>query len=576
MNISRRGLLAGAAAGAGALALQRFGSSFVAQAQDAPGARLPVGMNLAGIADWEPGFPFRNLMWGARLWLSKNQDLQGPWNTEQTSKIPLDSNGYPLQIPFKVAGVEAPQIVFTIVPNVLKPGRYVLLHEGVGEITGMGSTKVLEARPGRVLLEMKHDPNTPEGFHIMRSQKGDHVRNIRIVPLAEEKADLSRNPFRSEFLDFVAPFHALRFMDWATTNASLEESWAARKKPSFYSMVGEGGDPEATWGPAPTPLQRLLSGGVALEVMIQAANITGIDPWLCVPHRADEDYVRQMARLVKEQLDPKLKVYVEYSNELWNWGFTQAQWMLRSKEAGALLEAAGEKAWEDDAKTKGANFPERIGALTRRALGPWEAEWSGADRQRLVRVVGVQHAWQDAANRTARWVVKHGGADALAPAGYIGPSDVEYKLWDARGDKLTAEQVLADLDAAFERDTAKWTRDQAALARELKLDYVVYEGGQHIQPEGQADNKPYAPALAQAQQHPKMYELYMRNFQLHQEVGTKLFCAFSSVGKQGQRWGSWGHKASYEQPLSEAPKMRAILDANTPRPKLKALPSKRV
>src|SRR3712207_5609122 len=39
-----------------------------------PPARLPIGMNLAMIADWEVGFPFLNLMWGARPWLTRDRD----------------------------------------------------------------------------------------------------------------------------------------------------------------------------------------------------------------------------------------------------------------------------------------------------------------------------------------------------------------------------------------------------------------------------------------------------------------------------------------------------------------------
>ena len=99
------------------------------------------------------------------------------------------------------------------------------------------------------------------------------------------------------------------------------------------------------------------------------------------------------------------------------------------------------------------------------------------------------------------------------------------------------------------------------LARSFNVDMVVYEGGQGVQPEGQ-QALPYMPALAGAQQHPGMYDLYMKNFILHQEAGCKLFCAFSSVGQQGTRYGSWGHAARYGQPLSETPKLRAILDVN--------------
>jgi hypothetical protein len=160
--------------------------------------------------------------------------------------------------------------------------------------------------------------------------------------------------------------------------------------------------------------------------------------------------------------------------------------------------------------------------------------------------------------------MENGGADVLAPSGYFGPSDAEYKIWEMRGAGLTADQVITDLARAFARDTTQRTKQQAAVAKELGLGYVVYEGGQHIQPKRQA-NLPYNPALAAAQKHSGMYDLYVSNLRLHEGAGCQLFCAFSSVSRQGTRWGSWGAKGSYDEPLSEAPKMRALLDCNAPR-----------
>ena len=97
------------------------------------------------------------------------------------------------------------QVPFTVLPNVRRPGRYVLLHDGTGSFGGIMGTTVLRAQPGRVLLDMKHDPATLEGITIVRSKRGDHVRNIRIVSIEDEKADLAANPFLPEFLDFCRP-----------------------------------------------------------------------------------------------------------------------------------------------------------------------------------------------------------------------------------------------------------------------------------------------------------------------------------------------------------------------------------
>ncbi|WP_203330721.1 hypothetical protein [Rhodovastum atsumiense] len=535
-----------------------------ANEQRKPLPRLPIGMNLSGIADYDPGFPFRNLMWGARPWLTTNLECCGPWDTEQIAHFELDANGYPLEAPIRVPASSEWQVPFTVLPNVRRPGRYVLLHEGTGSFAGVMNTTVLSAQPGRVLLDMKHNPTLLEGIVITRSKRGDHVRNIRIVAIEDEKADLAANPFLPEFLDFCRSFHCLRFMDWAVTNGSLEEEWGRRKRPDFYTMVGISGDPDGTWGPPPSAFDYRFSGGVAIEVMLELANMLGVAPWLCIPHRASDEYIAEYARLTRAKLDPRLPIYLEYSNELWNWGFIQSHWMLRSTLAGDMVKAKGVQPWEDEGTRAGTAHPERIGALFRRAFAIWEREWTGRDRARLVRACTVQHAYIDAARRTAEWCARNGGADVLAPGGYFGPGEVEYAAWAAKGAKLSADDVIADMRRVLKRDTMPWTRAQAGIAQVYGLGYAVYEGGQHLQPANQ-EELPYNPALAAAQVNPGMYDLYVEDLRLHQEIGCRLFCAYSSVSQQGTRYGSWGAKASYLQPLAQAPKMRALLECNTQR-----------
>ena len=560
--IGTTGALATAAMTGGLLRGGEAALSTDAPSQDRP--RLPIGMNLSGIADYDPGFPFRNLMWGARPWLTANRECCGPWDTGQIARFELDAAGYPLESPIRVPASADWQVPFTVLPNVRRPGRYVLLHEGTGSFAGIMGTKVLSAEPGRVLLDMKHSPALLEGIAIIRSKRGDHVRNIRIVSIEDEKANLAANPFLPEFLAFCRPFHALRFMDWGVTNGSLEEEWSGRKHPGFYTMVGTSGDPDAVWGPPPSAFERRFAGGVAIEVMIQLANMLGVAPWLCIPHRASDDYIAEYARLVRANLDPRLPIYLEYSNEMWNWGFVQSQWMLRSTLAGDLVQAKGVQAWEDREKRAGTAHPERIGALFRRAFAIWEREWTGRDRARLIRVCAVQHAYIDAARRTAKWCARNGGADVRSPGGYFGPSETEYAAWAQKGAKLTAADVVSDMRRVLERDTMPWTRAQAAIAHACGFGYAVYEGGQHLQPADQQD-LPYNPALAAAQVDPAMYDLYVQNLRLHRDNGCQLFCAYSSVSRQGTRFGSWGAKASYLQPLQQAPKMRALLDCNTQR-----------
>jgi hypothetical protein len=525
--------------------------------------KLPIGMNLSSISDWQPGFPFRNLFMGSRPWITRNTDYSQPYNPKTHDAFEYDADGYPLQVPIVAPGVKAPQDVLTYLPNRLKPGVYILLYDGEGEVDAtFGATKVLSRKPGRLKLQMLHDGKQLETILIRKSKRGNHVRNIRVVAEADENVDLNLFPFTQEFLDFCRPFHCLRFMDWGQTNNSIEENWKDRKRPTFYTQAGMGGDPDALYGPPLTPFQLRFAGGVAFEFMIKLCNELKIDPWFCIPHRATDDYISQFAEFVKANLDPDLKVYVEYSNEVWNWGFAQAGWMIRSKLAGDLVEAKGGKAWTDADKKKGGFHPERIGALFRRAFGIWEQIWSGKDRDRLVRVCSVQGMWFDASKRTVKWCADHGGADAVSPAAYVGPDKDIYARWAAAGANLTPEQVTADL--MLGKEIVREDNAPARIvryARSFGMRFVAYEGGQHIQPQGQVD-QPYSPALTAVQYHPKMYDLYVELLRFQRDLGCELFCHYSSTGNQGTRHGSWGAKVSYSESNDISPKMRALIACN--------------
>lgn len=543
-----------------------------------PMPKLPIGMNLSAFDDWQTGYPFKNLMWGARPWITRNPQEGGPFETNFATKIPLDENGYPTEVPFTPEG-KSEQVVFTLINKLVPPGVYILLYDGEGEIGPAVGTKVLQAEPGRVTLELTGGSfnSDYQGFTILRSAKGNHIRNIRILKEADEKADFDANPFREDFLEYCKQWHVLRFMDWQATNDSLEDEWKDRKKPTFYTMVGRGGDAIGLTKNPASEFRRLFSGGVALEILIKLANLTKVNPWFCVPHRATPEYMREMAQMIKTQLDPSLKAYIEYSNELWNWQFQQAQWMLRTKIAADRLAGQSKTGWKGNtppaefpldngtvAKDGGADHPERTAALARRCFEIFEEVFQGEDARRIVRVIGVQQTWPDTIRRTVRWVMDHGGADAVSPAGYFWPDKETYAKWEAAGASLTAEDVISDMNTILDTKIANYIQEIGGIADQFKLQYVVYEGGQHIQPKDQQE-KPYMSALKEVQFSKGLYDCYIKNFRFHEAAGCDLFAAFASFSEQGKKFGSWGHQEYLGQPRDEIPKFGALLDVNIPK-----------
>ena len=125
----------------------------------------------------------------------------------------------------------------------------------------------------------------------------------------------TRQIFSATFLSALRPFSTLRFMDWTNTNSN----------PGFY---GDPGHHAAEWAERRLPTDATQDDqgtkhGVAWEYAIALCNQTGKDMWINIPVAATDDYVKNLALLLKRTLNPSLHIYVEHSNEVWNFGFPQ-------------------------------------------------------------------------------------------------------------------------------------------------------------------------------------------------------------------------------------------------------------
>jgi hypothetical protein len=276
--------------------------------------------------------------------------------------------------------------------------------------------------------------------------------------------------------------------------------------------------------------------------MIDLCNQLDVDPWFCIPHRADDDYVRGFARLVRERLEPDRKIYIEYSNECWNGIFEQARYC------------------RDEGKRLGLStndYEAQLRYYSRRSVeifDSWEKEFGG--RERLTRVLCTQSAnpW------TGTTVLDFDGAaknaDAIAIAPYFG-----YR-WGSpdRADEV-AKMTPDDLVKALADDLKESRRhieEYAAIAKKHDLKLMAYEGGQHLAGHGGAENNDSLTALFHAaNRHPGMKDLYTRHLADWNASGGDLFCVFSSMGRYS-KWGSWGLLENAAQHPQTVAKYQAI------------------
>ena len=162
---------------------------------------------------------------------------------------------------------------------------------------------------------------TPDGQRLTLSitstdpdGNGEYVRNVSIVHENHLELFQAGEIFTPEFTELHADSRAVRWMaaqDAHHTVPGAEGEFDGVHNGDYYTF---------NQGTNGTPLN-----GYPIDVIIEFSNKTGTDPWISIPVNGSDDYVRGMAEYIEANLDPRLKVHVEYANENWNGVFDSYQ-----------------------------------------------------------------------------------------------------------------------------------------------------------------------------------------------------------------------------------------------------------
>jgi hypothetical protein len=514
-------------------------TSVTALFEPRPPLVMSLGMNLGGVTDWATDWTFTDWFRRIRSWRTRNADGSGGWDSNLAQQIPRDAHDWVTQVPFLPPN-QPPQIVHTIMTEVQATGTIRLRWQGAGSFRiqagGLPATW-FHPTGGSGFADLTiTQRNAPLALEIHATSGPDYLRHFRIEsPGFHGQTDAQ--PFHPIYLDSLQGFSGLRFMDWQRTNASPLSTWSQRTTTASATQTR----PE----------------GVALEFIADLSNALQQDAWICIPHLADDDFVRQAARLLRDRLHPSLRVKVEYSNETWNTAgpFTQTVYVQDQGEALGL----GATRWE-----AGQRF------VARRSAQIWKIfaeEFAGPHQSRLVKVLATQGA------NTAVTNLRLGGLndpainpeqihpDALAIAPYFGrtysPGQITANGYPSVDEVVTTASIQ-DIE-----NVRTQVRAQRVIADVQGWDLICYEGGQHfVGIQGAESNTTLTQILITANRDPRMYDRYIEYLSMLREEGVREFANFSHVGAPSQ-WGSWGVLETQDQALSQAHKYRALRDWQT-------------
>lgn len=497
--------------------------------------RSAVGTNLNAITYWSTEIPFVDVMKSSGEWVSGDKTQ---WSNKQP--LDLDENGWVRSL---APGQVARTLMLREIGDRYPAGQYLVRYKGQGTLKFEYSASIVSQKPGEMVIQV-----TPQSggvsMLIEATNPADYLRDIvitipggicegdsftyvqgpqkcqgrRFLSYADHSERILFNPV---FLDRLRTYSVLRFVNWMQTNHSPVANWSQRTPPSAR-----------TWAAA---------SGVPVEVLFELANRVNAHPWLAIPHKADDAYVRNLARMAKARLNADLRVYVEHSNEVWNAQFAQS--------AYAAQQAAAQTPPIDQIQYH---------ALRSRTLGGIFKEELGSSRVVAVLAAQTGNLWTgsralDYLNGRFKGAI---GVDALAIGPYFAvmPGPKEAGTYTA----MTPEALFEYVHSKILPTVFAAVKNYSKLAKANNLPLIAYEGGQHLVGIQSAENNAELTALFLTfNRDPRIKQLYLDYMSGWKQAGGELFVHYFDVGRF-DKWGAWGALEYVDQPRSTAPKFDAL------------------
>ena len=511
-----------------------------------------LGLNTADVREDTSSVQFLNLFKSA---IPFQETI--PWGTSKG--VEFDKNGWPTALNGGKAGTK---FLNRLPEGTVEDGFFTVLYDGEGEIFYGNDARLIVHRPNKDIIEIKagKDHILNASLFIKKTTADNYIRNIRILPeggicegtpdirvrqaeqcgtakflsfeehhqpLTEDiEANKSALVFNPDYLHFMKDFQVLRFMNMSGMTRNPEAEWTERNTQE-----------KATWG------GKYGSRGAPVELMVALANQVKADPWFSMPYKASDDYVRQFGEYVHKHLDPDLKAYIEYSNEVWNPIFIHHDYAIDKGIEAGLDESRSPAGYKWYSKRSVEVF--KI----------WEQAFGG--QQRLIRTLGSWASNQNMSSLILSFEDAYKYTDAIAIGPYVSAHPKELRKANNVDDVF---KLMMDKTSKWGmRSIISYIQKQAKVANSYGVDLVAYEGGQHLVDwdTRKVDDDPN-PLLYAANRDPRMGVIYDELLREWRRAGGKLFVAFSAP-RIYSWYGSWGIKEHIRQPRSEAPKYDALL-----------------
>lgn len=464
-----------------------------------------LGINAGGNAPYETG-----------KMLVDQMATAGPWVTSR-----LDAAGKPIPAKLGPAGwpiEDASCRMFLNVPPA--PMRLSMQGTGTPSFVGHRTVTITPTEPVGTTATadvVAAAVGSPVNFALTGIDPANPPHDIHLIAPGYDPASPPR--WRVDFTRRFGIFPGgVRLMALMACNDSTKGAdWAARVLPGRSTYT--------------------TADGLPYEWLIELLNtIKPVYAWINIPDRATDDYSRSMAALFAATLDPSIGIKLEFSNELWNIGFTQYASNITAAKADPRFTGT-----PDAAKGCERSITRAIEHATiwRAAFGP------GAARIKMV-FAGQSNSkyWVNHAINYSKAVgLDLSQIDVVAIAPYVNvPAAIDLAT---APDSLTLDALFDGMTANLSGVVAQGIADHAALARSIGATLEAYEGGQGLVDvrtgAGGAINHT---AKAGAQTDPRMATLMSALFKTWSDAGGGTFMVFGPPASLDSPYGYWGQMST--------------------------------
>ncbi|CAF0900053.1 unnamed protein product [Brachionus calyciflorus] len=502
--------------------------------------KTEYAMNLADIPDWSTELTFVDLQRRARKWLAHKLVYPTAWAELDQNDIQLSEDGYPIYIEInKQIGTFLTRDLKAHYPN----GKYICLYDGDGFLNfWFEDVQITHRSAGRIEFTVTHKTEMNNGiyYNIIRTNPSNPIRNIRIMEAKFEQT-YQDFPFYPAFLEFLRKFKTIRFMPWSRVFEDVDVDWMNRTTDSFYTFT--------------------LRTGVSLEKQVLLCNILGINPWFNLPHRASDEYIRNWATYVRDNLRPDVKIYIEVGNECWGtggshpcgnyaqkMGFTQ-NYTIKSQQNYFSPNYQGQICYH---AMTGKKFKDLI-------IEVFNETYQNTDRINLI--FGSQAAWS---GPTEVFFLCNGdyfkSYDMIAIAPYMSAP-----LKKDDGSLVTLEEFYETTVYQSIENAVRVTEKIGILIKnktEGKMKFGLYEAGPDFSSLTDTANTELTELSFKIHRDPRMYEalrLYLTNITRIKDVNLDMFSYFISNGLCS-KYGCWGILESTDSDWTTSPKYKAYME----------------